>query len=124
MLNEKISITENGRRRKITKQDAIFRQIAKDAVQGDTKALQDVFGVMETLSRYYGRLGTNDPPLARNPIAVISVPYSPRDDLARLQDPELTRRLDETEREWYIEQQQKQNPANDNDDAVSELKTA
>jgi hypothetical protein len=125
VLDEKIPITENGRRRKIPKRHAIFKHLVNDAARGDTKALLDVIGVMETLYRYHGKVGTKEPPLARDPAAVFVLPHNGRDDLALLQDPELTRRLASTEREWHIEQQQKQNPANDNDgDTVSELKKA
>lgn len=123
-LAEKVPIAENGRHRSVSKIDVIYRRLVNGAVQGDTKALHDVLRMMEVLDRYYEKVGTKDPPLARQPAAVVLLRHNGRDDLDLLQDAELNRRLARTEREWYAEQQRKGNPANDNDDTVSELKTA
>lgn len=39
-LDEKITVTENGRRRKITKRKLIAKQVVKRALEGDEKAAQ------------------------------------------------------------------------------------
>jgi hypothetical protein len=126
VLDEKLTITEpNGRERKIAKRVAIFKQVVNRAVKGDTKAFLDVFRMFETFHRDYQKLSTEEAPLPRNPSVVAIIPHNYRDDLALLQHPELTRRLVTTEREWRMEQQRKQNPANDNgDDTARELKKA
>ena len=124
ILDEKVAATENGRHRKISKRQAIFKHLSNRLAQGETKAVLDVVRLMEASHRYNEKLGTKDPPLPRYPSTIFYLPHNGRDDLDLLQDPELTRRLARTEREWHLEQERKQNPANDNDDSVPELKEA
>jgi hypothetical protein len=125
VLDAKLTITEpNGRERKIAKKVAVFTQVVNRAVKGDTKAFLDVFRMLESFHRDHQKMGATEAPLPRNPGVVMIIPHNGRDDLTLLQHPELTRRLTATEREWDIEQQQKQNASNDNDDdSFCNLKT-
>lgn len=121
ILDEKVAVTENGRHRKISKRQAIFKHLANRAAQGDEKAFLEVVRSVEASYSYNQKLETKEPPLPRYPSVIMSLPDNGR---GPPRDPELTRRLVKTEREWYIEQEEKQTPANDNDDSVSELKEA
>jgi Family of unknown function (DUF5681) len=42
-MNKSVTITENGKRRKISKLDAAVTQLANDAARGDKKAIQLTF---------------------------------------------------------------------------------
>ncbi len=50
-LDEKITITENGRRRKITKREAIITQLVNRSAQADLKATQILLGMMQEIER-------------------------------------------------------------------------
>src|SRR5437588_11273536 len=41
-MNEKVTISENGQRRRITKQEAAIKQLANKAASGDKRAMQDM----------------------------------------------------------------------------------
>ena len=51
ILNETVTITENGRRRKISKREALAKQVINRAVQGDPRAIQMLFRLMSQLDR-------------------------------------------------------------------------
>jgi len=53
-LDEKITITENGRRRKITKREAIITQLVNRSAQADLKATQILLGMMQEIERRTG----------------------------------------------------------------------
>lgn len=42
-LNERVTVTEDGRRKKIAKVDAIFKQLVNKAAAGDTRAIKLTF---------------------------------------------------------------------------------
>ena len=42
VMNEKVTINENGQRRRITKQEAAIKQLANKAASGDKRAIQDM----------------------------------------------------------------------------------
>jgi Family of unknown function (DUF5681) len=50
-LNEPVIIAENGRRRKVSKRQAIIKQLINRSAQGDLKALQMLLGVMQEIER-------------------------------------------------------------------------
>jgi hypothetical protein len=45
-----VTITENGRRPKISKLDAAVTQLANDAARGDKKAIQFIFALLPALA--------------------------------------------------------------------------
>jgi hypothetical protein len=112
-LGEKVAVTENGRRRKITKREAMFKQLVNRAAQGDPKATQTVLRLMEMLHRS-GKTEkapeTRDAPRLRH---VVILPDNHRDP----RDPEeiaaLVRAQDEYDARKYREREG-QNPANEN----------
>jgi hypothetical protein len=56
-LGKKITVTENGESRRITKQDAIVKRCVQKAIQGDLSAQKQV---RESLSRLEARLPSNE----------------------------------------------------------------
>ena len=50
-LDEKVIVTENGRRRKITKREAIITQLVNRSTQADLKATQILLGMMQEIER-------------------------------------------------------------------------
>jgi len=52
-LNELVTITENGKRRKITKLEAMTKQLANKGASGDPKATQLLIGMLQL---YEGRV--------------------------------------------------------------------
>jgi Family of unknown function (DUF5681) len=48
-MSQSVTITENGKRRKISKLDAAVTQLANDAARGDKKAIQLVFALLQAL---------------------------------------------------------------------------
>jgi hypothetical protein len=50
-LNETVSITENGRRRKITKLEALAKQVINGAVKGEPNATQTLLRLMGYIDR-------------------------------------------------------------------------
>jgi hypothetical protein len=120
VLDETVSVTENGRRRKILKIEAMLKQTVNRAAQGDRKATQAVLRMIGTNYRGYPKPGSKTASHARDPGVLMILPGKAY-DLAH--DPELKRRLVRTARDRQIEQQRMQNPGNDNyDDSVWKLK--
>lgn len=48
-MTKSVVITENGKRRKISKLDAAVTQLANDAARGDKKAIQIIFALSQAL---------------------------------------------------------------------------
>jgi hypothetical protein len=48
-MSQSVTITENGKRRKISKLDAAVTQLANDAARGDKKAIQLAFALLQAL---------------------------------------------------------------------------
>jgi hypothetical protein len=53
-LNERVVVTDNGRRKSITKQEAIFKQLVNKAASGDHRAAQLLLGEMRELEAHIG----------------------------------------------------------------------
>jgi hypothetical protein len=115
-LDEKVTITQNGRLRKIAKREAMFKQLANRAAQGDPKATQTVLRHLPELER---RSQSERAPADNSkpqPQVVVVLPDNGRDK-------ELTRRLIATRDEYVAERrqaQEHQNPANENEEEVSD----
>jgi hypothetical protein len=50
-LNELVVVTENGRRRKLSKRQAVIKQLVNRSAQGDLKAMQMLFSTMHDIER-------------------------------------------------------------------------
>ena len=50
-LNEPVIVSENGRRRKVSKRRAIIKQLINRSAQGDLKALQMLLAIMQEIER-------------------------------------------------------------------------
>ena len=50
-LNEPVVVTENGRRRKVSKRRAIIKQLINRSAQGDLKAMQMLLSTMHEIER-------------------------------------------------------------------------
>jgi flagellar hook-basal body complex protein FliE len=50
-LNEPVIVAENGRRRKVSKRQAIIKQLINRSAQGDLKAIQMLLDVMQQIER-------------------------------------------------------------------------
>lgn len=50
-LNEPVIVTENGRRRKVSKRQAIIKQLVNRSAQGDLKAMQMLLSTMQDIER-------------------------------------------------------------------------
>jgi hypothetical protein len=50
-LNEPVVVTENGRRRKVSKRQAIIKQLINRSAQGDLKAMQMLLSTMQEIER-------------------------------------------------------------------------
>ena len=46
-----VVVTENGRRRKVAKRQAIIKQLVNRSTQGDLKAMQMLLGAMQDIER-------------------------------------------------------------------------
>jgi len=113
-LNETVPIVENGRRRKIGKGEAMFKQLANRAAQGDLKATQIILRYLPALDRRnvpHRMLETSSLPKSG---MIVHVPDNGR-------DPELTKVLlsaqSKAQEEYFARKQQerdRQNPANEN----------
>jgi hypothetical protein len=116
---EVVMTTENGRRRKITKREAMFKQLANRSAQGDLKVMQTVLRHLPELERHTKPQKAPETPAAPRRSHVLVLPDNnrqPRDPeeiaaMLRVQDYFAAKR----ERE-----QQRQNPANENDEDVPE----
>jgi hypothetical protein len=116
-LGEKVAVTENGRRRKITKREAMFKQLVNRAAQGDPKATQTVLRLMEMLHRYGKPEKAPETRAAPQLRHVVILPDNHRGP----RDPEeiaaLVRAQDEYDARKYRDQEG-QNPANENRNEV------
>lgn len=54
VINERVTIVEKGRRRTITLGEAAFKQVAKQAVSGDLRALSMVFSLVQFVENRQG----------------------------------------------------------------------
>jgi hypothetical protein len=116
VLDEKVSVTENGHQRKIPKIEAMVKQVVNRAAQGDRKSTQAVFRIIESSYRHSVKPGSKEASLARAPAVRLILSDN---GFGLPQDPELIDRLVRTTRDWEIERQRKKNPGNDNyDDSV------
>jgi Family of unknown function (DUF5681) len=48
-LNEQVVVAENGRRRKVSKRQAIIKQLINRSAQGDLKAMQMLLAIMQDI---------------------------------------------------------------------------
>jgi len=48
-LNEPVVVTENGRRRKVSKRQAVIKQLVNRSAQGDLKAMQMLLATMQEI---------------------------------------------------------------------------
>ena len=115
VLDEKVSITENGRRRTINKAEAMYKSLVNKAVKGDIRATQTVMRMMETFYRYKKARSAPGPRPAGGPRNVVILPDNGRDP--DLRDPELVAALIRAQDEYYdkkAREAQWQNPANEN----------
>ena len=110
-LNEMVTITENGRRRKITKMQTIMKQVVNDAVKGDAKARKEVLNLFSAIARlekeYAARTHAASPP------GTVILPHNGRDPL----DPEYVAACQEAAVKLKTKRQReadRQNPANEN----------
>ena len=117
-LGEKVAVTENGRRRRITKREAMFKQLVNRAAQGDPKATQTVLRLMEMLHRSGKKEKapeTRDAPRLRHVVILPDNHRGPR-------DPEEVAALVRAQDEYDARKQREpdgQNPANENRTEVS-----
>lgn len=122
VFDEKVSASENGRLRKISKIQAIVKQAINGAVKGDRKSTQAVLRMVEqTLHRRGPKPPDSNPAArARDPGVILLLADN---GYGIPENPELKDRLVRTARDWQIEQQRKQNAGNDNyDDSVWKLR--
>jgi hypothetical protein len=80
-LDRKVTITENGKTRKITLEEAALRQITTKAAKGDTKALQMLIGLRAYIDAPMDRptdtLDHDDQAVYDAMLARLRVPTSP-----------------------------------------------
>jgi hypothetical protein len=53
-LDEKVTVTDNGRRRKVSKREIIATQLVNRSAQADLKAMQILFGMVQEIERRAG----------------------------------------------------------------------
>jgi hypothetical protein len=114
-LDEKVVTTEKGRCRKITKREAMFKQLANRSAQGDPKATQTVLRHLPELERHTKLQKEPETPAAPRRSAVLILPdnhRNPRDPeeitaMLRVQDEFAAKR-------WR--EKQRQSPANENEE--------
>jgi hypothetical protein len=58
-LDEKVTVTENGRRRKVSKREIIVTQLVNKSAQADLKAMQILLNMMQEIERRAG--GSTEP---------------------------------------------------------------
>lgn len=104
MLNEKLNITENGRRRKITMIEATFKQLVNAAAKGDARARKDLLNMLSDLARLEREQAPRTQ--AASPQgAVVILPHNGRDPL----DPELDAAYKKVALEHYAKSNERQN---------------
>lgn len=84
-LDEKVTMTDKGQRRNITKREAMCKQIANRAAQGDPKATQTVLRHDQEKDRRRAEQKQADPPAVQTRCYVVILPHNGREPL----DPEL-----------------------------------
>ena len=62
-LNEPVIVAENGCRRKVSKRQAIIKQLINRSAQGDLKATQMLLGVMQEIERRHEATEPTEPTL-------------------------------------------------------------
>jgi len=62
-LNERVVVTENGRRKKITKRQAVLKQLVNKAASGDPRSTQLLLAEMRTIDANAPATRANEPPL-------------------------------------------------------------
>ena len=67
VLNERVVVTENGKRRQITKLQAMLKQLANQAASGDHRAIKQLMPLAQTC------LGSSDAAVSESP-APVSLP--------------------------------------------------
>ena len=65
LLNEPVTITENGRRRKITKRDAVIKQLVNKSASADARSLKILLDLMLNLEARARSSAAPPPPSAR-----------------------------------------------------------
>ena len=113
ILDEKVSINENGRRRTITKAEAMLKQLVNDAAKGNAKATTIVLRTMEMFHRNKKPRGAAETRPEPEPRHVVVLPHNNRDPL----DPELLAahlRVEEEHHAKKARERERQGPANEN----------
>ena len=77
ILNEKIVIRENGKRRAITRREAMLKQLANKGVMGDLRSIREVLN----LDAAGAEVETRAKPLRIELVPVEPVPYRLRNDV-------------------------------------------
>ena len=78
-LGEKITMNENGRRRRISKLEAMFKQLANRATEGDPKATQTMLRLLSEEQRRAAEAAKN--PKLASPRYVVMLPHNNRDPI-------------------------------------------
>ena len=81
-LKEKVAVQENGKRKSITKLQAIMKQAVNRATTGDSKAIQQLINLFRI---FEGQIGTDDDP--RLAPRAVYVHYVESDGNGRPKDP-------------------------------------
>jgi Family of unknown function (DUF5681) len=114
VLDEKVTFTENGRRRKTNKAEAMCKSLVNDAVKGDKRATQMVLRAMEAFARLKTpktRPAKPQPAEPSRPSGVVVLPHNDRDPL----DPELVAEYARVKGEYEARKaRERQDPANEN----------
>ena len=123
VLDEKVTVNENGLLRKVTKAEAMLKQLVNHGVQGDDKATQAVVRIMEMFYRTKKLRSTLETRTAPGPGCVVVLPHNNRDQL----DPELIAAYANTKEKHTPRKRRKQegaNPANENEEEVPDLQSS
>jgi hypothetical protein len=123
VLDEKVSVSENGRRQKITKAEAMFKQLVNHAVQGDTKAAQAVVRMMEAFYRHRKLASTSETHTAPGATHVLVLPDNHRDPRDPGEVAVMIKASDE-HRANKQREQERQSPANENDEEVPDKRSS
>ena len=54
ILEERVVVTDNGRRKRITKQEAVYKQLVNKAASGDARSAQLLFGQIHEIEGHIG----------------------------------------------------------------------
>jgi len=122
-LDEKVVIIENGRHRKITKREAMFKQLANRAAQGDPKATQTVLRHLPDLERRCEPDRAPETRAAPRKRYVVILP----DNHRQPRDPEEVAALVRAQDEYDAKKQRKwerQNPANENEEEAPDKRSS